>query len=142
MKLKLFKISSLILFSLEIIIDIILTTFIFLNQGYKDILISFVLIVIFLLNLIFFIADIKSIHNNDYIFQPLVFNNNGLINKKFIIILIFQGTIGLALLGISIYFLVMSSLNFFLLLLESSIFILFKIIIFIVYIYNSKNNFY
>ena len=124
MKLKLFKISSLILFSLEIIIDIILTTFIFLNQGYKDILISFVLIVIFLLNLIFFIADIKSIHNNDYIFQPLVFNNNGLINKKFIIILIFQGTIGLALLGISIYFLVMSSLNFFLLLLESSIFIL------------------
>ena len=142
MKLKLFKISSLIIFSLEIIIDIILTTFIFLNQGYKDILISFVLIVIFLLNLIFFIADIKSIHNNDYIFQPLVFNNNGLINKKFIIILIFQGTIGLALLGISIYFLVMSSLNFFLLLLESSIFILFKIIIFIVYIYNSKNNFY
>ena len=142
MKLKLFKISSLILFSLEIIIDIILTTFIFLNQGYKDILISFVLIVIFLLNLIFFIADIKSIHNNDYIFQPLVFNNNGLINKKFIIILIFQGTIGLALLGISIYFLVMSSLNFFLLLLESSTFILFKIIIFIVYIYNSKNNFY
>ena len=86
MKLKLFKISSLILFSLEIIIDIILTTFIFLNQGYKDILISFVLIVIFLLNLIFFIADIKSIHNNDYIFQPLVFNNNGLINKKFIIL--------------------------------------------------------
>ena len=142
MKLKLFKISSLIIFSLEIIIDIILTTFIFLNQGYKDILISFVLIVIFLLNLIFFIADIKSIHNNDYIFQPLVFNNNGLINKKFIIILIFQGTIGLALLGISIYFLVMSSLNFFLLLLESSTFILFKIIIFIVYIYNSKNNFY
>lgn len=142
MKLKLFKISSLILFSLEIIIDIILTIFICLNQGYKDILISFILIMIFVLNLIFFIADIKSIHNNDYIFQPLVFNNNGSINKKFIIILIFQGIIGLTLLGISIYFLVMNNLNLFLVLLASSIFILFKIIIFIVYIYNSKNNFY
>lgn len=142
MRLKLFKISSLTLFSLEIIIDIILTIFIFLNQGYKDILITFILIMIFVLNLIFFIGDIKSIHNNDYFFQPLVFNNNGSTNKKFITILIFQGSIGLILLGISIYFLVMSNLNLFLLLLTSSIFILFKIIIFIVYIYNSKNNFY
>ncbi len=141
MKFRLFKITSLVMLTLETLLSLGLSIYIAYLTYSIDYLIPLCAILIFLFNLLFLILDIKSIHNKDYIFQPLVFNDNGSINKKFILILCLNGILSLSLLVVAIYFIIINNLSLFLLFLICSIFLLSKIIIFVFYIYNYLNDY-